>query len=203
MAAVERFGEHPRADTHSRTVVRQTLNMRVERAFAFIDISGFTGFTHRHGDAAAREVLIGFRTIVREVVDQHGIRVAKWLGDGAMIVSVELASLVSAVIDVHTKMRDLPGSLPIRSGITVGNVIVFEGDDYIGTTVNLAARLCDQASDDEILAHATVAERLGSAVETVPAGQRDIAGLGIPVEVVRILTSTPAPDRADSPGIVA
>ncbi len=165
--------------------------MRVERAFAFTDLSGFTGFTHRHGDDAAREVLRNFRGALRNVVDDHGIRVAKWLGDGAMIVSVELASLVDAVKELHSRADSSTDVLPIRTGLTVGNVIVFEGDDYIGTTVNMAARLCDEADNNEILAHAIVAGRSGPDVTTQSLGTRYLRGIGQPVEVVRIVTLDP------------
>lgn len=163
--------------------------MRVERAFAFTDLSGFTGFTHRNGDEAAREVLTQFRGLVRDVVDDHGIRVSKWLGDGAMIVSVDLSALVAALIQMHDRMAVSKRTLPIRSGVTVGNVMVFEGNDYIGSTVNLASRLCDAAADNEILAHAIVAGRLGSALTTVPLGSRSLPGFGSAIEVVKILTA--------------
>ena len=39
-----------------------------------------------------------------------------------------------------------------------GPVILFEGDDYIGTAVNLAARLCDIAAPHEVLATPSITE---------------------------------------------
>ena len=62
---------------------------RFERTFAFVDLSGFTTFTDRWGDKAAVEVLNDFRFLVRTVASRKGIRIAKWLGDGAMLVAVE------------------------------------------------------------------------------------------------------------------
>jgi class 3 adenylate cyclase len=167
--------------------------VRVERAFAFIDLSGFTGFTHRHGDHAARDVLTEFRSGVRTVVDDHGIRVAKWLGDGAMVVSVDAAALVSAVVELHDRRRRTVAALPVRSGVTLGHVIVFEGDDYIGSTVNLAARLCDQAGDDEILAHSLIVERLTGRVDATVLDARFVAGFGEAVPVARIDGISPSP----------
>ena len=38
---------------------------RVERTFAFLDISGFTAYTDREGDAAAYDVIRNFRNVVR------------------------------------------------------------------------------------------------------------------------------------------
>ena len=67
---------------------------RVERTFAFIDLSGFTTYTDTEGDSEAVKVLSGFRAAVREVAALRAVRVAKWLGDGAMLVSVDMEPAV-------------------------------------------------------------------------------------------------------------
>jgi class 3 adenylate cyclase len=41
--------------------------------------------------------------------------------------------------------------LKVRTGIATGEVLMFEGEDYIGTSVNQASRLCDAAEADEVL----------------------------------------------------
>ncbi|MGA0220675.1 MAG: adenylate/guanylate cyclase domain-containing protein, partial [Ilumatobacteraceae bacterium] len=63
--------------------------MRVPRTFVFLDLSGFTNYTAAYGDDAAGRILSTFRTLVREVASERGVRIAKWLGDGCMIVSVD------------------------------------------------------------------------------------------------------------------
>ena len=60
--------------------------MRVARTFAFVDLSGFTQFTDLHGDDEAVAVLSQFRAALRATASDIGVRVAKWLGDGAMLV---------------------------------------------------------------------------------------------------------------------
>ena len=45
---------------------------RVERTFAFLDISGFTAYTDREGDAAAYDVIRNFRNAVRDVPRSGG-----------------------------------------------------------------------------------------------------------------------------------
>lgn len=160
--------------------------MRVERSFTFVDLCGFTGYTHRCGDDAARDVLTEFRALLRTVVDEYGIRVAKWLGDGAMVVSVDANVMVAAVIDLHTRHVDSGNVLAIRTGLTVGHVIVFEGDDYIGSTVNLAARLCDAAGADEIITPAATLDALIGSVPFTPLGPISVAGFEQPVRVARI-----------------
>jgi len=124
---------------------------RVERSFAFIDLSGFTDFTDEYGDEAAVAELQYLRAAVREVAPLFGVRIEKWLGDGAMLVGVDNEPVVAAVVAIEQRHRRL-GSLTLRAGIATGEVLLLEGDDYIGRAVNLASRLCDQAQESEILA---------------------------------------------------
>ena len=77
-------------------VVRIEGVTRVQRTFAFVDVSGFTAFTDREGDAAAVEMLETIRAIIRRLSSVHGVRVAKWLGDGAMLVGVEPEPVIEA-----------------------------------------------------------------------------------------------------------
>ena len=65
--------------------------VRVERWFAFVDLSGFTSFGDEFGDEESVRVLTLFRSAVRKVATDFGVRIAKWLGDGCMLVSVEPA----------------------------------------------------------------------------------------------------------------
>lgn len=125
---------------------------RVRRSFAFVDLSGFTELTEQEGDERAVEVLTLFRNAVRAVAGFSGVRVAKWLGDGAMIVSIEVEPLVEAVLEIEQRIEDGGSILPLRAGLATDDVILFEGDDYIGSAVNLAARLCDLAGPNQALA---------------------------------------------------
>ena len=159
--------------------------MRVIRAFAFIDLSGFTAYTNEHGDDRAVEVLGDFRIAVRDAASSRGVRVAKWLGDGAMLVGVETDPLVEAVVDIETRISESASPLPLRAGISVGPVILFEGDDYIGHAVNIAARLCDEAAPREVLAVADAVATLIN-TESTPADNREIRGLDAPVAIVRL-----------------
>ena len=51
---------------------------RVERTFAFLDISGFTAYTDREGDAAAYDVIRNFRNAVRQVASERGVRTVSY-----------------------------------------------------------------------------------------------------------------------------
>lgn len=160
----------------------------MERSFAFIDLSGFTAFTDLEGDDRAVEVLASFRLIVREIASARGVRIAKWLGDGAMLVGVEAEPLVEAIVDIEQRIADsVP--LPLRAGVTSGLVILIDGDDYIGHAVNVASRLCDEAKPHEVLAPADAVSALLVNTHAEPMGRREIRGVGEPVEVVRLTAS--------------
>src|SRR5438105_14040727 len=117
---------------------------RVTRTFAFIDLCDFTDYGEAHGDDAAVAELLTLRASVRAAAPLFGVRVDKWLGDGVMLVGVDVEPIVAAVVAICNQMTDV-GELPMRAGIATGPVIILEGDDYVGKSVNTAARLCDRA----------------------------------------------------------
>jgi adenylate cyclase len=173
--------------------------MRVGRGFAFVDLSGFTSFTDAHGDEEAGQVLTGFRSAVREVSSRRGVRVAKWQGDGAMFVSVEPGPLVEAVLEIEEKVDRAASPLRLRGGITFGHVILFEGDDYIGSAVNLAARLCDVAAPHEMLVGCELADYIPAWAEAEPATPIDIRGFAQPVQTLRVHRREDSPDTVHDP----
>ena len=157
----------------------------MQRTFAFVDVSGFTAYTDREGDAAAVELLETLRGSIRRLASVHGVRIAKWLGDGAMLVGVESEPVIEAVVAMIEANRNASG-MPIRAGIATGGVILFEGDDHIGQAVNLAARLSDLAGPDEILAPVDLMTSLLVNTTAVPHGEHSVPGIATPVKLVRL-----------------
>jgi class 3 adenylate cyclase len=164
--------------------------MRVRRYFAFVDLCGFTRFTEVHGDEESVALLTGFRTLVRDISSEHGVRVAKWLGDGAMFVSTDAPALAAALIALDRRATEAV-HLPIRAGVSGGDVILFEGDDYIGSPVNLAARLCDVAAPGEVLATADMAEFVPEQGDVRPVEPRLVPGFMQPVTIVAVGVAEP------------
>jgi adenylate cyclase len=156
--------------------------MRVRRSFCFVDVSGFTAMTAESGDEQAVSVLTGFRAAVREICSRRAVRIAKWLGDGAMLVSVETTPVLCAALELQFRSVSTPVS--VRCGITTGSVILLEGDDYIGHSVNIAARLCDVASGDEVLASTEMIPFLPPWATVIESRNLTLKGLSHPVEVV-------------------
>ncbi len=126
-------------------------NTRVTRCFAFVDLCGFTDFADTHEDDEVVAELKVMRSTIREVAPIAGIRVDKWLGDGALLVGVDCEPLVAAVLVIRKRLSH-ESRLTLRAGIASGDVIVLEGDDYVGRAVNVAARLCEVAAPGRIVA---------------------------------------------------
>ena len=158
---------------------------RVQRTFAFVDVCGFTAYTDREGDAAAVELLESIRGNIRRLSSVHGVRIAKWLGDGAMIVGVEPEPVIEAVVAMIETNREMT-SMALRAGVAEGDVILFEGDDHIGQAVNLAARLSDLAGPDEILAPDTMMTSLLVNTRAVAAGEQSVPGIKQRVKLMRL-----------------
>jgi len=163
----------------------EPVSMRVTRSFAFLDLCGFTDFVDVHGDEAAVEELAVLRATVRAVASRCGIRIDKWLGDGVMLVGVEPQPLIEAVMAIEARTAG-HSQLPLRSGLASGPVIILEGDDYVGSAVNLAARLCDRAKAHQVLASAELAAVLPEGVLSKPMAGMRVRGFTKPVEVVSL-----------------
>lgn len=160
---------------------------RVTRTIGFIDLSGFTNYTQIEGDEAAVAALTFFRAATREVCVRHGVRIAKWLGDGAMLVGVEAEEIAEAMTELRRLMGESDAPLPLRAGVATGPVILFEGDDYIGSIVNLASRLADLAKPGQLLAPKDFVSALMVNTEAQSLGPIQVRGLAEPVEVVSLV----------------
>lgn len=163
----------------------------MDRCFGFVDLCGFTAFTERNGDERAVLVLAQLRAALREASARRGVRVVKWLGDGAMLSSTMIDAVAALVVELDVRMSTALPSLAVRGGMDWGPVIMFEGDDYIGRAVNVAARLCDHARPHELLAtNAVASSPLPPWITVQPTSPAAIRGFDSKVDYCRIsLTS--------------
>jgi class 3 adenylate cyclase len=163
-----------------------------------MDLSGFTNYTSEHGDDAAAQILSSFRAVVRQVASERGVRIAKWLGDGCMMVAVDQTDGVAAALQLEEQMRTACAPLALRVGVASGYALLFEGDDYIGLAVNLAARLCDAAGSFEVLMPADQVEGLPDGVSAEPRPPVELRGFHEPVEVVHLTGQAVDTPRGDT-----
>lgn len=114
----------------------------------FTDLEGFTRYTSRAGDEAARALLDRHHKAVGPVIRSRGGRIVKKIGDGLLVSFNAPEAAVLAALEVGEAD---PGELRLRVGIHHGEAVLL-GDDLIGHDVNLAARVTDSARGGEILA---------------------------------------------------
>lgn len=162
----------------------QTEPLRIVRSFAFMDLCSFTKYTDEHGPIAAREVLLGFRAAVRDVTERRGVRIAKWLGDGVMVVGVDAGTLASTAVDIVNRIHT--SELDVRGGLSTGPVLFVDGDDYVGRAINLAARLCDIAEAGEVIADGDSCHELPGWIVAEQYKNVRVKGLGSRSDLLRL-----------------
>lgn len=160
--------------------------MRVRRTFAFLDLAGFTAMTATQGDERSVAVLGVFRTALRHTCSRRGVRIAKWLGDGAMLVGVDPTPVLSAALEMQCNSEIVHEPIAVKVGITTGPVILLEGDDYIGHSVNVAARLCDLARAGEVLADPALVPALPPWAVVADERVVELRGVDAPVPVASL-----------------
>jgi class 3 adenylate cyclase len=171
-----------------RTVVAELVRRPADRALAlggdkreltvlFADVRGFTSFS----DTLPPEEVLGqlngvLRSLVEAAFEEKGT-VDKYIGDAVMVLfnaPLEQTDHAQRAVRAALKMQAaLAGSrlsvgVGIHSGIAVvGNVGTSERLEYtaIGSTVNMAARLCESAGKGEIIVSEDFRARLGDRIE--------------------------------------
>lgn len=173
----------------------------------FCDIRGFTAFCETAEPEETIEVLQTYHEEMGKLINAHGAGVDHRMGDGIMVLfndplpcddpagdAVRLAIAMRArMAELGKQWKRLGYRLGFGVGVSLGYATVgmvgFEGRfDYTasGTAINLAARLCDEAEDGEIL----LSPRAGIAVEddfgVQTRGELRLKGIREPMEVFRL-----------------
>jgi len=171
-----------------------------DRAFLFVDLSGFTPMTEAMGDAAAVEVVARFAEVVRQTAAQGSGQVVKQIGDEFMLVFADASEAVRCGLAIRERFALEPRSLPLRLGAHFGPVMFREGD-YVGIAVNTAARVTATASRHQFLVTGSVREQLAGLeeVEVLAVGERSLKGLTDAVELFELRGAGPRPGRTADP----
>ena len=174
----------PGSGTEHPDELPDTAHLSVERTFCFADLSGFTRYTRENGPHAAVTLLDEFRAVSRDVAAKRGVRVAKWLGDGVMLVGTEPTPTIAWGGHMIDHFANEP-EINLRVGLATGAALLFEGDDYIGEPVNLAAKLCAVAEPGQILANCDVAD-LPPWIRIHEVDSLEIRGVGLVSDIQRL-----------------
>jgi class 3 adenylate cyclase/YHS domain-containing protein len=166
---------------------------QIRRAIMFVDLVSFTPLAEAMGDVRAAEILDRFGTMTRRAVQRCHGRIVKQIGDAFMIVFSECYSAVSCGLELEEKASAEPQFPPVRVGLHWGPVLYREGD-YIGSNVNVASRLTEEAHRHQFLLTDEVRRRAKTyeGVEFVRLGRRRLKGLAAEVEVFEARALDPA-----------
>ncbi len=177
-------------------------------AVMFCDIRGFTAFCETAEPEETIEVLQTYHEELGKLINKHRAGVDHRSGDGIMVIfndplpcddpaedALKLAmAMRERMAELCADWRKLGHRLGFGVGLSLGyatvGVVGSAGRyDYTasGTAVNLAARLCDQANDGEILLSPRAYRAVEDAVVVEAAGELMLKGIQAPVEVVRLI----------------
>ena len=165
-------------------------------AVLFTDLVGFTEFTGAVGDNEALRVLDHQRALLDEKLDGHGdARLVKEIGDGLMIFigsATEGMSIATHLLETLVGAHSA-GVFPlaVRMGMHHGESIA-RGDDVVGQTVNVAARISALAGPGELLVSDDLLAACGAAPahrELRPIGPVRVKGVREPIWLHRFATS--------------
>jgi class 3 adenylate cyclase len=163
--------------------------------FLFADLRDYTSFVERRGDAEAAELLRAYRALVREVLARFDGAEIKTEGDSFYVVFASVGGAVRCALAIQERAAEASASDPLRPiavgiGIHAGETAeTTEG--FVGSAVNIAARVCGLARAGEVLVTDTVRALTRTAVDVSYQllGRRQLKGVAEPIGIYR---ATPA-----------
>jgi class 3 adenylate cyclase/tetratricopeptide (TPR) repeat protein len=174
----------------------------------FCDLTGSTALGERLDPEALRAAMRRYYEEARTILERHGGRVEKFIGDAVMAVfGVPQAHEDDALRAVRAaaELRDAVAGLGLdpRIGVNTGEVVAGEGDSLVtGDAVNVAARLEQTAGSGEILLGDETQQLVRDAVLVEPV-ELELKGKRAPVEAYRLLRFDPTAEgvtrHLDSP----
>src|SRR5262245_37367294 len=126
---------------------------RVQMAFCFVDLTGFSRYTEEEGDEEALDLIERFMDTAEATLPAEAT-IVKTIGDEVMVVSPDPATLTEWAVGFLTLFQERPQP---RVGLHYG-AAVFRDGDYFGGDVNLAHRIVTRALGGEVLVTGPIVE---------------------------------------------
>jgi class 3 adenylate cyclase/PAS domain-containing protein len=185
---------------------------RREITVVFVDLRGFTGFTETAEPEEVMGVLREYHAELGRAIMAYDGTIEHFAGDGVMILfndPVPIENHELQAVRMALVMRDSVAALArgwrkrgyalgfgvgIAGGYATIGTIGFEGRlDYgaIGTVTNLAARLCGDAKDSQILISPRIFSKVDAHIEVEPVGELTLKGFQRPVLAHNVLGVRP------------
>lgn len=162
------------------------------RGFLFSDMRGFTAFAERYGNTAAAAKVRSFLEIARKAIANHAGAEIKTEGDAIHAVFPSASSAVLCgleIVDAAAELNAQEPERPLNLGVGVhAGEAVETAEGYIGTAVNLAARVCAVARPGEVLVTSTVKGITQASIPVgfIARGHMRLKGIREPVEVYAV-----------------
>jgi class 3 adenylate cyclase/CheY-like chemotaxis protein len=182
---------------------------RREITTVFTDLRGFTAFAETAEPEETMAVLGEYHRALGELVFAHEGTLEHFAGDGLMVffndpvpcpdaperavrMAVDMrARVADLAVRWHGRGHALGFGVGIAQGYATLGRVGFEGRyDYaaIGTVTNLAARLCAEARDGQILVTQRVRSALPESVASMSMGHVSLRGFARSLEVFEVLS---------------
>jgi class 3 adenylate cyclase len=150
-------------------------SQRVLASVLFTDIVGSTEHQARLGDQAYREVLNQHDAIAKRLIERCNGRFVHGTGDGLLATFNAPTDAISCANAIRDGMTSI--DLTVRAGVHTGEIEI-RGDDISGISVNIASRIADRASANEILTSDLTRQlMIGSQVQFEGRGDFELKGV--------------------------
>ena len=112
----------------------------------FTDIKGSTAYFEKYGDVAGLMMVHQCNDMLRQIVERHGGRVVKEIGDAIMAIFDECAESVQAAMEMQKSLIGFNAPKPeqdhvfIRIGLNYGTGLVKSNDVFVDL-LNVASRV--------------------------------------------------------------
>jgi branched-chain amino acid transport system substrate-binding protein len=166
---------------------------RITRGFLFADLRAYTRFVESSGAVAAADLLVRYRSLVRNQVARNAGAEIRTEGDSFYVVFPSVSDAILCGLAIAEDARsasDDRAQAPIDVGIGIhAGETVETPDGYVGGPVNIAARICALAGPGEVLVSDTVRALTQTVlpVTFVPRGRRSLKGVSEPVAIFQVV----------------
>jgi len=182
-------------------------NHRREVVAVFCDLRGFTSFSETAEPEDIMAVLGEYHGAVGPLIRKYEGTLDRFTGDGLMVffndplpcpdaperaarLAIEMRDAVAALAPGWKRRGHVLGvGIGMAQGYaTLGRIGFEDRFDYtaIGAVINLAARLCADAGDGQILTSGRLAASVGDTVAVDELGDRTLRGMSRPIAVVNL-----------------
>ena len=168
------------------------------RGFLFADLRDYTRYVETRGDHAGAELLERYQALVREAIAGTAGAEVRTEGDSFYVVFDSASAAVTCGLEILAAAAASDPGDPIRVGVGVhaGETVETAGG-FVGSAVNIAARLCAEARAGELVVSETVRGLTRTYLDVAfePLGARRLKGIAEPVPCYRVAPRGTAPAR--------